>query len=91
MSLDKFKKPIEVAQEVVDEKYTAYKMDSTVKESDMRKTVGLGTCQCCDYFLPEDQSIILIEETRLPPEINEEVETEMKLKAYGSMLVLCRL
>lgn len=91
MSLDKFKKPIEIAKKVVDKKYTAYKMDSTDKESDMRKTVGLGTCQCCDYFLPENQSVILIEETKLPKEIDKEIKTEMQLKAYGSMLVFCRL
>lgn len=91
MSLDKFKKPIEVAKKVVNKKYTAYKMDSTDKASDMRKTVGLGTCQCCDYFLSENQFIILIEETKLPKEIDKEIKTEMQLKAYGSMLVLCRL
>jgi len=66
MSLDNFKKPIELAREVIDERYIAYKMDSNVQEGNMRKAVGLGTCHCCDYFLLEDRSIILIEETSLP-------------------------
>lgn len=111
MSLDRFKKPIEIAREVIDEKYTAYKMDSTDKESDMRKAVGLGTCKCCDYFLPRNESIILIEETQLPKKVeeireeyayledekkineivNDKITDDLHLKAYGAMLVLCRL
>jgi len=95
MSLDKFKKPIEIARKVIDEKYTAYKMDSNARGSNMRKTVGLGTCHCCDYFLLEDQSVVLIEETQLPKTKEESenavIKSEMQLKAYGSMLILCRL
>ena len=32
---------------------------------DLRKYVGLGSCQCCDYFLHRNNDILLIEETRL--------------------------
>jgi len=111
MSLDQFKKPIEIAREVIGEEYTAYKMDSTVEESDMRKAVGLGTCQCCDYFLPGNESVILIEETQLSKKVetireeyaylenekkinkivNDKIRDRLQLKAYGAMLVLCRL
>jgi len=95
MSLDNFKKPIELARKVIDERYIAYKMDSNVQEGNMRKAVGLGTCHCCDYFLLDDRSIILIEETSLPnlddATENAEIKSEMQLKAYGSMLILCRL
>jgi len=86
-------------------------MDSTVEESDMRKAVGLGTCQCCDYFLPRNESIILIEETQLSKKVetirkeyayledeekikkivNDKIRDRLQLKAYGAMLVLCRL
>ena len=42
----------------------AYRMDST-SPSNMRETVGLGTCNCCDYFASKDNIVILIEETQL--------------------------
>lgn len=77
MSLERFKKPIEVAHEVIDEKYIAYKMDMTDNEKDARKTVDmrkaavLGTCQCCDCFLSTDESVILIEETQLSKTVEE--------------------
>ena len=32
---------------------------------DMRKTVGLGTCNCCDYLTIKDDTVVLIEETQL--------------------------
>ena len=31
----------------------------------MRKTVGLGTCNCCDYLTIKDDTVVLIEETQL--------------------------
>jgi len=31
----------------------------------MRRDAGLGTCNCCDYFIMGDGTTILIEETRL--------------------------
>lgn len=77
----------------------------------MRKDAGLGTCNCCDYFvIGKNASTVLIEETRLIDQIrrlNNEygylsdlnrdkfihkyIQSENKLKVYGSMLVLCRL
>ena len=39
--------------------------DSTSPRPDMRKTVGLGTCNCCDYFNVKNNTIVLIEETQL--------------------------
>ena len=120
ISLEEFCKPIMVARKPIDGGHRAYKMDSTAKESDeqnapdMRSAVGLGTCECCDYFLPRNNSIVLIEETQLNrgkedkkkklrkncPYLSEDdlgkyadelIKDEMVLKAYGSMLVLCRL
>ncbi len=110
MSLDQFIEPIKVAGKLVGKKYKAYKMDSNGKNNNMRKMVGLGTCHCCDYFLPRSGSIILIEETRLLEKVkkirkkynylkdgdkddivNNLIRDRMQLKAYGSMLILCRL
>ena len=110
MSLDRFVSLIKVAGESIDGDYTAYVMDCTSKEKDMRKAVGLGTCHCCDYFMVNAQSLILIEETQLLKTIkrlrreygdlsekkkdtmvNKRIRDEMQLKAYGTMLVLCRL
>ena len=47
--------------------FKAYRMDSTAKESDMRRAAKLGTCECCDYVTvsKDKQSVILIEETKL--------------------------
>ncbi len=108
--LEQFSEPIKIAGKSIGDKYRAYKMDSTYYSKDMRKTVGLGTCHCCDYFLPKDGSVILIEETRLLKRVNNIrkkysylndkdkddavrncILTRMQLKAYGAMLVLCRL
>lgn len=63
--LDQFMETIKVARQSigVGDKYKAYKMDSN--DNDMRKMFGLSACHCCDYFLPRNDSIILIEETRL--------------------------
>ena len=108
--LDKFLEPIKVAGNSIGNKYKAYKMDNTDAGKDMRKVVGLGECHCCDYFLPKDKSITLIEETRLLEKMknikkkydylndkdkdkvaNNRIRERMQLKAYGAMLVLCRL
>lgn len=77
MSLEQFKEPIRVADEIVDKKLTAYRMDS--QDNDMRSVAGLGACSCCDYFLPRNESIVLIEETRL-------LETVKMLRAEFSYL-----
>ena len=40
-------------------------MDGMCPEPNMRSTVGLGDCNCCDYFASKDNIIVLIEETQL--------------------------
>ena len=109
-SLAQFCEQIKVADDPIGDEYTAYKMDSTIENKNMRKAVGLGTCHCCDYFQLKNDTIILIEETQLAKKIkdikerydylsdkdtidivNSSIQTRMQLKAYGSMLVLCRL
>lgn len=109
-SIDQFIEPIKVAGEPVDGNHTAYKMDDTAENRDMRIVAGLASCHCCDYFLPRDDSVVLIEETRLlkrvqnireeyaylkekhlNAHVNKLIRDRMQLKAYGAMLVLCRL
>lgn len=58
-----------MADEIIHDELTAYRMDN--EKNDMRKAAKLGACSCCDYFLPRNGSVILIEETRL----SETVET----------------
>ncbi len=109
-SLTQFFGPIEIAKQPMGE-HKAYQMDKPVNGSpDMRRFVGLGECNCCDYFLPTGEVIILIEETQLSRKMQllrneyaylndnnkddfaiKRIREEMRLKAYGSMLVLCRL
>ena len=107
-SLDQFFEPIEIAEKAMAEGYRAYKMDRD--KNGMRNFVGLGECNCFDYFLSHENSIVLIEETRLEKSIQHQrrmypylsdedkedfafkrTREEIRLKAYGSMLVLCRL
>ena len=105
---EQFLEPIELAEKVMEEGQEAYKMD---KDKDgMRHFVGLGECNCFDYFLPHKNSIALIEETRFSKTMQGYKDTyhylkrndkdafafkrmreEIRLKAYGSMLVLWRL
>lgn len=50
------------------EKHEVYCMDGSEKSAeipDMRKHVGLGECNCCDYFLIRGNKIVIIEETKL--------------------------
>lgn len=110
-NLNKFREPITVAGESLGKEYTAYKMDNT-GEMNMRAVVKLPSCHCCDYFLPMDDAIVLIEETRLRDKVegikaehghlnlsdndmdnlvHSHIKIRMQLKAYGAMLVLCRL
>ena len=62
--LDRFLEPIRVAGESLGEGYQAYRMDGHSRP-DMRIDVGLGTCNCCDYFLSGSNTVVLIEDTRL--------------------------
>ena len=61
-ALNKFLEPIEIAGKPLDKKFQAYRMDG---QPDMRKDAELGTCACCDYFVTNTDSIVLIEETEL--------------------------
>ena len=109
IALSKFLQPIRLARKPL-QNHRAYRMDDTSEQSDIRKEVGLGTCNCCDYFLISNGTVVLIEETRLLQKIEdlkneynylrgtdqmdfikEDIRRENWLKAYGSMLVLCRL
>lgn len=109
MDLSKFLQPITLAGTRL-QNHHAYRMDDTSPRPDMRKDVGLGTCNCCDYFLISDGTVVLIEETQLLQQIedlkneyhylsgtdqtefiDEKILRENRLKAYGSMLILCRL
>ena len=67
MSLEKFVETIQLARISLNADYQAYRMDSTLSQTpDMRKKAGLGSCNCCDYFLiSKDGAIVLIEETQL--------------------------
>ncbi len=47
---------------------TAFRMDNTEREKripDMRKYVGLGSCNCCDRFFVDRGEVFLVEETQL--------------------------
>ncbi|MDE0156753.1 MAG: hypothetical protein OXI88_10860 [Gammaproteobacteria bacterium] len=48
--------------------FEAFRMDNTKKADvipDMRTYVGLGSCNCCDYFLIHENKVVLVEETQL--------------------------
>lgn len=111
IALEKFLKPIELANTPLSETHRAYRMDGNSPQPDMRKDAGLGSCNCCDYFMPwNDDSVLLIEETQLIQQmkdlkreyrylksvhqkhfIDKYIKQENRVKAYGSMLILCRL
>lgn len=67
MPLDQFAEPIGGGG------FKAYRMDSTAKDSNMRRAAKLGTCECCDYVTVSNdrQSVILIEETNLASTITD--------------------
>ncbi len=65
-AFDQFLEPIKVAGESLGDIHQAYRMDGNSPKPDMRRDAGLGTCNCCDYFMfAEDHIVVLIEETRL--------------------------
>ena len=50
----------------------AYQMDGRDGFPDMRKAAGLGTCNCCDYFIPRGAGVVVLaEKTRLMEKIGE--------------------
>jgi hypothetical protein len=111
MNLQKFLEPIELAGTPL-KNHQAYRMDGkSPQQPSMRNEVGLGDCNCGDYFTPYNaNSVLVIEETQLVRQIKrlkkkyhylqssdqmdfvtKQILQENRLKAYGSMLVLCRL
>lgn len=69
--LDRFLESIQAADESLAGPYRAYRMDDTSPGSNMRRTAGLGTCHCCDYFVSNHRAVFLIEETRLPDTVKQ--------------------
>ena len=71
MSLPDFWRPVSVAKEPLSEERFAFVMDGdrdkTCECPDLRKHVGLGECDCCDYCrpCPDSEIVFLVEETRL--------------------------
>ena len=59
-----FLETIKIADELLDG-YKAYRMDGGAGRPDMRKDIELGGCHCCDYLIIREDTVILIEETRL--------------------------
>ena len=63
--LDQFRERIMVSET---REIEVFRMDNTRESKripDMRKAVGLGSCNCCDYFVIHNNKIVLIEQTRL--------------------------
>lgn len=77
--LNRFYQTIEIAGKPLGEGDKAYKMDGGRNKPDMREHAGLGSCKCCDYFLPNGEEVVLIEETQL-------FKTIMNLKKEYSYL-----
>ena len=77
------------------------------KSKDLRFIAGLGSCNCCDYFCPMGNHVMLIEEKQLFAKVNsikasyganvnekilnKFIKQDLHLKVYGSLLVICRL
>lgn len=108
--LNKYSETIKLAGKSIKNCY-AYCMDGESPcPNDMRKDVGLGTCSCADYFSPQSNSILIIEEGQIAASVDsykndyefcnstdqtkyaeKQLLKEFQLKAYGSLIVLCRL
>lgn len=69
--LQNYLQPIKVADRWLGYKYYAYRMDSVSPAPFMRGDAGLGTCSCCDYFITDQNSVYLIEETQLSKSIDQ--------------------
>lgn len=70
ISLKQFYEAIEVAGQVLDSRYKAFRMDNGRNKPDMRSWLGLGSCHCCDYFLLSKHTV-LIEEKMLADKTKE--------------------
>lgn len=73
-ALDQFLESVEIAGLPVNIAYRAYRMDNGEGKPDMRKHLGLGTCDTCDYFFVRGDSIILIEEKQINARIENSKE-----------------
>ncbi len=69
--LGKYYEPIQVAGESLGKDYQAYRIDGVSPQANMRKDAGLGSCNSCDYFIFNENALILIEETRLLWQISD--------------------
>lgn len=70
MQLDNFLEIARAGREALEPARVVYRMDDTSPFFNMRKSAGLGTCNCCDYFtFGNAGTIILIEETELARQI----------------------
>ena len=64
--LKKFAEPMEI-HGLADVRCQAYRMDGGrgKEKPDMRKCLGFGTCNVCDYLLISADAVVLIEDKRL--------------------------
>lgn len=69
--LDRFLEAIRAADGSPAGPYRAYRMDGISPDPNMRRTAGLGECNCCDYFVSNPRTVFLIEETRLPDTVKQ--------------------
>jgi len=107
VSLAQFREEIKAAEKPTGQ--YGYRMDGKGPK-DMRHHAGLDGCHCCDYFITNEESFVLIEETQLSKTIQchkdkyqrlsatrlhaltiDLIRNENRLKAYGTLLILCRL
>ena len=65
IKLTDFLEPIKAADKTLDKDCKGHRMDGMRPAPNMRATVGLGDCNCCDYFASKDNIVVLIEETQL--------------------------
>ena len=70
--LDKFLEPIVVAGRPLGGTHPHTGWTATHQLPDMRIKAGLGSCNCCDYFMHgNNDTVVLIEETQLVRQIKE--------------------
>ena len=96
-------KPVPYLDASVSGRHRGYKADLPGKKAKaMHALAGLGAFRVCDYYLPLGARMLVIEDTELKASVRDQsaksaaalVEShadELRLKAYGSMLVLYRL
>ena len=88
-SLADFRRPILVAGKPLDSGATAYRMDGGKRDEkcpDMRGFAKLGTANCCDYFLPVGDAVVLIEESQLLRQMLESIAPGFSYLSEGDLL-----